>query len=278
MNEWNIQSRSHACQMCQKPFTDKGHFHTVLVASKQELLRQDVCVDCWNTKFAQGHADRKGFISHWQGVYQAPAVGPTEPIQKETAESLLRRLIEANDPKHGPACYILAVMLERKRLLRIKEQIHRDGNRIFIYEHPKTGDIFTIKDPDLQLNQLESVQRDVADLLAHGYTPSPEASVQPAPSESSAPPSDSLFPMPSAPVQEPPEEPSTVQPIGEEPVIVQPTELSPDAQPAGEQPENNSPAAEQPAHNQSVVEQPAGEQPEREPSPPVSDSNASKNE
>jgi hypothetical protein len=42
---------------------------------------------------------------------------------------------------------------------------------VFIYEHAKTGDIFTIADPNLQLNQLEEVQRDTANLLAHGLNP-----------------------------------------------------------------------------------------------------------
>ncbi|MDB6108857.1 MAG: hypothetical protein JWR69_607, partial [Pedosphaera sp.] len=50
----------------------------------------------------------------------------------------------------------------------------REGRRVFVYEHPKSGDIFTIVDPDLQLNQLEEVQRDVANLLEHGLNP-PEA-------------------------------------------------------------------------------------------------------
>jgi hypothetical protein len=83
----------------------------------------------------------------------------------------LRKLIELDDPRYIPAGYILAVMLERKRLLKVKEQLVREGRRIFIYEHPKTGDLFTIVDPDLQLNQLEEVQRDVADLLEHGLNP-----------------------------------------------------------------------------------------------------------
>lgn len=76
--------------------------------------------------------------------------------------------MELNEPKYAAASYILAVMLERKRLLKIKEQFKREGQRIFVYEQPKTGDIFTIPDPDLQLNQLEEVQRVVADLLEHG--------------------------------------------------------------------------------------------------------------
>jgi len=94
-----------------------------------------------------------------------------EPIQKDTAETLLRKLIEQNDPQHAPAGFILAVMLERKRILKVKEQIVREGRRVFIYEQPRTGDIFTIADPDLRMDQLEQVQRDVAQLLEHGLNP-----------------------------------------------------------------------------------------------------------
>jgi hypothetical protein len=62
-------------------------------------------------------------------------------------------------------------MLERKRILKVKEQIVRDGKRVFIYEQPGTGDVFTIADPDLRLDQLEAVQRDVGALLEHGLNP-----------------------------------------------------------------------------------------------------------
>src|SRR6185312_11477016 len=161
MNEWNIQSRSHACEACGKSFIDKELYHTLLFDEKQDFRRSDICQTCWQKEHGDGAKERKGFISYWHGVYEAPVVAP-EPIHKDTAESLLRKLIELNDPRYIAAGYILAVMLERKRLLKVKEQLKRDGQRVFIYEHPKTGDIFTILDPDLQLNQLEAVQRDVA--------------------------------------------------------------------------------------------------------------------
>jgi hypothetical protein len=64
-------------------------------------------------------------------------------------------------------------MLERKRVLKVRDQIQREGRRVFIYEHSKTGDVFTIADPNLQLNQLEEVQRDTANLLAYGLNPPP---------------------------------------------------------------------------------------------------------
>jgi hypothetical protein len=170
MTEWNIQSRGHICDGCGKGFADREHYHTLLFEEKGAFRRSDICEKCWKAQFSQGAKDRKGFVSYWQGVYEAPTPAP-EPIQKESAESLLRKLIEQNDPQHMAAGYILAVMLERKRLLKIKEQITRDGQRIFIYEHPASGDVFTIVDPNLQLNQLEAVQRDVASLLQQGLNP-----------------------------------------------------------------------------------------------------------
>jgi hypothetical protein len=170
MNDWNIQSRAHACTACEKPFTDKQSFHTVLLDDRAAFRRHDLCEDCWQRDFGSAARDQKGFISQWQGTYEAPPP-PEEVVAKENAESLLRKLIERNDPHYIPAAYILAVMLERKRLLKVKEQLNRDGHRVFIYEQPRTGDIFTIVDPALQLNQLDAVQRDVAHLLEHGLTP-----------------------------------------------------------------------------------------------------------
>jgi hypothetical protein len=185
MNEWNIQSRASACESCAQPFADKQSLHTLLFDEPPELRRMDICENCWQNQFSRGARDRKGFLSHWQTIYVAPTP-QVDAIHKDTAETLLRKLIGQNDPRYAPAGYILAVMLERKRILKVKEQIVRDGKRVFIYEQPKTGDVFTIADPALRLDQLEQVQQDVAQLLEHGINPpagdnsSAPAAVEPA--------------------------------------------------------------------------------------------------
>ena len=166
--EWNIQSRAHACQSCKKQFGDKEPFHTMLFDQKGGYERFDVCESCWTSQYSQGATDRKGFVSYWQSIYTVPPAAPPEPIQKETAETLMRKLVESNDPRQGPALYILAAMLERKRILKVKTQLSRDGQRVFVYEHAKTGDLFQIQDPNLQLDQLEGVQHEVLHLLQHG--------------------------------------------------------------------------------------------------------------
>jgi len=198
MIDWNFHSRAHACQACGEAFHDKQPYHTLLSDHKSEYVRMDVCEKCWQKQYSQGANDRKGFISHWQGVYEAPPAVAPDPIQKDTAETLLRKLVELGDSRYRAASFILAVMLERKRLLKVKAQTTENGQRSFVYEHPKTGDVFTIPDPNLQLNQLEDVQHLVANLLEHGL-PAPQAestmpqpvadaaATPPAPADSSAP-------------------------------------------------------------------------------------------
>jgi hypothetical protein len=170
MIDWNIQARAHSCQSCGKPFCAKDAYHTLLFDERHGYARLDVCAICWDAQYSHGAIDRKGFVSHWLGVYTPPPAAPPEAIAKETAESLLRKLIELNDPQYQRTCYILAVMLERKRLLKVQTQFLREGQRVFVYEQPRTGDLFTIVDPNLQLAHLDELQREVARLLEHGLS------------------------------------------------------------------------------------------------------------
>ena len=108
-----------------------------------------------------------------------------EALKREDAEALLRKFIDSPDPGHGNVRFILAVMLERKRTLKQRDTTERDGQKILIYEHMRTGETFLIPDPHLRLDQLEHVQAEVAALLApppaHAPQDQPPAEPTPAP-------------------------------------------------------------------------------------------------
>jgi len=87
-----------------------------------------------------------------------------EPLAKENAEQLFRRLIASENPPAN-ACYVLAAMLERKRVLKQVNTKQSANGRILIYEHGATGDVFIVTDPQLRLDELENVQNEVAQLL-----------------------------------------------------------------------------------------------------------------
>ncbi|MBI5397773.1 MAG: hypothetical protein HZA91_20940 [Verrucomicrobia bacterium] len=173
IEEWDhLQPRSPLCNGCQKAFADKEDYHTILSLSQQGYARQDVCEECW----AKGGdpAKRSGALSYWQGTYQIPAPPKAEALKKEDAESLLRKFIDSKDPGHSNVRYILAVMLERKRTLKQRDIIEREGEKVLVYEHMRTGETFLIPDPRLRLDQLESVQAEVVALLAPPPAPTPQ--------------------------------------------------------------------------------------------------------
>ena len=89
-----------------------------------------------------------------------------ETLGKQTAEDLLRQYMEEPSPQHAAARYLLAAMLERKRLLKEIESKQEEGTLIRIYEHTKTGEVFLIPDPGFRLDQLEQVQQEVSALLS----------------------------------------------------------------------------------------------------------------
>ena len=56
-------------------------------------------------------------------------------------------------------------MLERKRILKQIKTEETANRRVLVYEHGGTGDVFIVPDPQLRLDELESVQNEVAQLL-----------------------------------------------------------------------------------------------------------------
>lgn len=161
--EWNIRSRGHICCVCTRAFSDKQACVSVLREQADAFERRDYCTGCWKAEARDWQP-----YSFWEGDYEAPVpVVKEEPVKKETAEGLLRRLILLEDPAMRNVVYVLAVMLERGKQLIERDAKPQEGGAILrIYEHKKTGDVFTVLDPRLCLDEIGEVQRQVVALLS----------------------------------------------------------------------------------------------------------------
>jgi hypothetical protein len=172
---YSIRKRALHCEACGGPFKEGADLFSQLVFENGEWLRLDYCTSCTPARTLDP------VLSRWKTVFIVPPPPKPEPLHKDNAESLLRRLMEAEAQDHTCAIYILAVMLERKRIL-VERDVQTDvaGRKIRIYEHRKTGEMFVIHDPALKLNDLEPVQQEIADLLG----PDPAATSSPATEDS----------------------------------------------------------------------------------------------
>ena len=146
--------------MTSRPFAPGEDFYTLLFRDGDGFRRQDLSEEAWR----QRNENLQPF-SFWRARFEPPPPAPPEPLPKESAEELFRRLVSAADRVNANACYVLAAMLERKKVLKQIETESREQGRVLIYEHQKTGDVFVVPDPQLRLDELGGVQEEVAQLL-----------------------------------------------------------------------------------------------------------------
>ncbi|MFZ4682008.1 MAG: hypothetical protein ACOYMS_05875, partial [Terrimicrobiaceae bacterium] len=157
-SDWEIKSRAHCCARTGLEFAEGDFFYTLLFRDGEGFRREDLCEEAWAER-----NDNIAPFSFWRSKYEAPPPPLPEALPKDDAEGLLRRLIADQHPATANARYILALMLERKRVLRPVESQDDD---MLVYEHLASGETIVIPNPRLSFVQIPEVQREVSELLA----------------------------------------------------------------------------------------------------------------
>ena len=155
--DWEIKSRAHQCSRSGREFVEGEFFYTLLIREGEGFRREDLSEEAWKER-----NDNIQPFSFWRSKYDPPAPPPAEPLPRDDAEGLLRRLIQENDPAYANVRYILALMLERKRVIRPLESSDDD---MLVYEHLSTGETLVLANPKLSFDRIPEVQREVSALL-----------------------------------------------------------------------------------------------------------------
>ncbi len=132
--------------------------------SEARELRRDIALESWTQELSERQP-----IAYWKNIY-TPQVSEEKPevASKENAMALLQRFIEEDEARTENARYILALMLERKRILTPTASKETETGKMLFYENKKSGEVFIVRDPDLRLDELVQVQDEVAMLLGFG--------------------------------------------------------------------------------------------------------------
>ena len=166
LNEtWHLRSRSRQCSTTGTPFNEGQPIITAIFPDLESsgYLRKDFLEDSWKLRSEE---DEQPFSS-WRTTYSALLTTENpQTVTKQGAEELLRSLCEEDQEHTENTRYILALMLERQKLLRETDSQPTAGSTLRIYEHRKTGEVFIIKDPNIALDQVEKIQEEVMILLS----------------------------------------------------------------------------------------------------------------
>jgi hypothetical protein len=174
---WHVRSRSRECAATGRAFTDGETIVTALFPDPESsgYLRRDFCMDAWSAR----PDDAEKPFSFWKTTFSAPSSGAqAEQAEKLSAEEILRRLVEEDEDHTENTRYILAVMLERQKLLRETDHQRTPNGILRVYEHRKSGEVFLIRDPDIPLSDVEAIQNEVIVLLENnGRLPEPASDI-----------------------------------------------------------------------------------------------------
>ncbi len=174
MADWNIRPRAVVCSDCEKPFSPQMTGHTLLIRTEEGFLRKDLCPTCFKQ-----HPNKDGVFTSAAWSFKVPAESTRsarkeEPVRKETAIQLLRKLIAREQRDDIGVIYILSILLERnKQFIERDVRQQADGPLTRVYEFKPTGEIFLIEDPKLNSDNLVAVQQRVIDILEGRETLSP---------------------------------------------------------------------------------------------------------
>ncbi len=170
---WHVRSRSRECAATQRAFIDGETIVTALFPDPESsgYVRRDFCLEAWQNL----PEDAEKPFSFWKTTFSGPTTaGTVDPVERLSPEEILVRLVEEDEDHTENTRYILAVMLERQKILRETDSQRTPNGILRVYEHRKTGEVYLIRDPDIPLSQVESVQNEVFILLENnGRMPEP---------------------------------------------------------------------------------------------------------
>ena len=166
IQDWKLRSTTAQCELTEKPFEDGEDFYTCIFDDPESdgFIRKDYSEASWRQVRSEEGPQP---FSFWKSSYKAPEPEVDEKrIEDTSAEGMLRRFIEEDDSRTEHARYILALMLERKKTLIPTDSQEMEDRKLLFYEHAENSDVFIVADPGLKLDEIEEVQKEVAELLA----------------------------------------------------------------------------------------------------------------
>ena len=160
---WSIKSRARECVESGNAFQSGQKIRAAIFPDPESsgYLRKDYTIEAWENREGEENP-----FSCWLTTYEPPVTEEkAEDVVEDDPETLLKRLVDEEEEHTENARYILAVMLERKKLLRETDTQEIPSGILRIYEHRKSGDVYIIKDPQISLTDVDRVQEEVRQLL-----------------------------------------------------------------------------------------------------------------
>jgi hypothetical protein len=163
MTDYQIQPNTRRCVTSGRELRPGESYFSVLVDEAGRLVRHDYSKEAW-------HGPPEGAFSFWQGKVQPPGKPRRPPIDDDLLLDCFTRLEESVDPGKLGFRYVLALLLLRRKRLKLEGSALEAGRDVLTLRCARTGARHAVIDPGLSESELESMQEDVFGALGWDLT------------------------------------------------------------------------------------------------------------
>jgi hypothetical protein len=158
MTDYQIQASTRRCAVTGREIRPGERFYSVLVDEGGTFVRRDYSETSW-----QGPPE--GAFSFWKTRLGENHKPRRPPIDDELLLECFRRLEGESQPNQVAFRFVLALLLVRRKRLRLEETRREGGQEVLLLRCPRKGERFQAVDPGLADDELESVQEEVFRVL-----------------------------------------------------------------------------------------------------------------
>jgi hypothetical protein len=157
--DWEIGSATLACATCGKPFAEEQGIFSALYDESQTFVRRDYCTDCWPQQ------DRPPVFSYWETRIPKRDAPVRRFVDDDVVMDFFQRLEGSQEPAKLSFRYVLALLLMRRKVLKLKE-FRRTATDATLVLHDKLRDCdYEVVDPNLTEEQIRQVTGEIHQVL-----------------------------------------------------------------------------------------------------------------
>ncbi len=156
--DYQIQPLTRCCAITGRELKPGERFYSALIEEDHQLLRKDFSPEAWQGAPA-------GAFSFWMGKVPPPQENTKPKFDDELLEACFHRLDGETDPGKQNFRYVVALLLVRRKRLKIDGALVRDGVDLLKVRPPKGSEVYEVVNPRLSDDEMQQVQDEVFQVL-----------------------------------------------------------------------------------------------------------------
>ncbi len=155
LSDWEVGKGQRSCSVTGKFFEDGEHYHSALLETKDGFVRHDYSEDAWEKL-----EDKNQFFSFWKTKVQAANEKSKKlVIDLDAFYAFFCNLAKSEDESKILFRYLVALLLVRKRVLRLDKIEHPEGKQETLFlTDMRTKEPIELETPPHKPEQLVEAQ------------------------------------------------------------------------------------------------------------------------